>query len=625
MRTSTRLGLVALLALAGCRPPEAVEPEGGVGVASPPATESRSFRLTNEDIDAVVRGVSAARQLPVSHPVGVTRLSQAKFVERLLGRRDADKGAQDLTEESAFLVGFDFVPAPGQRKGLASVDEVLSDQVVGFYDTEADRVFLPDVALHKEGDLFEQRAVLAHEVQHAIQAQRFPRPKKARSSDESLAQLSVIEGDAMAAMGAHIGAEQGAPVGRTLRRLVEVTKKVPLADVTRGEEKRPLDRALDLTRTRLEFPYREGMLFVADVYRAGGFPLVDKLYERFPTSTEQILHPEKYLAGEEPRPVGDPIPPKGYRRATADTLGELDTRTLLAKCVDRATAEKAAAGWAGDRFAVLAGADRHLAVAWISAWDTEQDARELEAALGQNPACFKSNAVGLEKNDYAIGAGVTVRREGKLVAFLRGFRKDEEDSMAKGLFPLVGPEPARRPVSSLVIPPRVKLPEPERGSLRGDVYQNDWLGVVGRTPEGMLGHLEEKGFEFSIERPGVLARGGLLVSTRITSDESNEIVFKEAEDALAQGLGEHNLRIQALGGQAVRTSLGSGVERTFRVLGTRSEIRFVLLPICAGTGSIMFMQAYGDPYARQVLDGWVESFRWINGRNLRACDFLDPK
>ncbi len=51
----------------------------------------------------------------------------------------------------------------------------------------------------------------------------------------------------------------------------------------------------------------------------------------------------------------------------------------------------------------------------------------------------------------------------------------------------------------------------------------------------------------------------------------------------------------------------------------------VLVPICAGTGSIVFVQAYGDPYARGVLDGWMDSFRWTDGRNLTACDFLDPK
>lgn len=48
----------------------------------------------------------------------------------------------------------------------------------------------------------------------------------------------------MVAVGARLGAEAGAPVGRTLRRIAEVTKRVPLASVTRGEGHSKLDNAL---------------------------------------------------------------------------------------------------------------------------------------------------------------------------------------------------------------------------------------------------------------------------------------------------------------------------------------------------------------------------------------------
>ena len=75
---------------------------------------------------------------------------------------------------------------------------------------------------------------------------------------------------------------------RTLRRIVEVTKRVSLATVTRGEENAKLDKALEVTRKHLEFPYEAGMLLVSDVYRAGGFPLVDKMYASPPRTTEQV-------------------------------------------------------------------------------------------------------------------------------------------------------------------------------------------------------------------------------------------------------------------------------------------------------------------------------------------------
>lgn len=612
--------LAALLVCAGCggAGPSTAPPE-----APPAAAPRRIFTLADTTVEQVVRTVSAARQLAPKRAVAVTRLDKQRFVEHLLGKPGDARDPSALTPEAAFLIGFDFLPQPGKRSGIASVDDVLKEQVVGFYDRAADRVFIPDVALASEGELLEQRAVLAHEVHHALQAQHFPKAPKAVSSDESLAQLALIEGDAMVAMGAWLGAEAGAPVGRTLRRIVEVTKRVPLASVTRGEESKKLDKALDLTRKQLEFPYRDGMLLVSDVYRAGGFPLVDKMYASPPRSTEQVLHPEKYLAGELPRPVADPKPPPGYTRSTVDTLGELSTRILLERCLDAPVAARAAAGWAGDRFGVFVGPDRKLAVAWISAWDTEQDAAELTGALGKSAACWHDNALGAAQRDYTIGADVQVRRQGKLVVFLRGFPKASEALTAQ-LFTLAGPEPKAKPLTDLKIPPRVRLPEPTSGKLEGDVYRNDWLDLVGRVPQGMLGHVG-KTIDFVVERPDVLVRGGLSVSTRITSDEENEKTFREVQDSFVEEIGKLQMQVQALGGGPVKTALGAGVERTWRVAGTMVELRLVLVPICAGTGSIVFVQAYGDPYARSVLDGWIDSFRWTHGRNLRACDYLDPK
>jgi hypothetical protein len=452
-------GLLALALGAGCG--HGTTPAGPPRGPEQPAAPAprKAFTLGDGAVEEVVRAVSAARQLSPTRPVDVVRLDHARFLERLLAGRDAEPSPDGaLTAEAAFLLGFNFLPQPGQRGGLSTVDEVLKEQVVGFYSRSADKVFIPDVALASEDELLEQRAVLAHEVQHALQAQHFPDLPEARSSDEAIAQLALIEGDAMVTMGAWLGAEAGAPVGRTLRRIVEVTKRVPLASVTRGEASTKLDKALDLTKKRLEFPYRDGMLLVTDVYRAGGFPLVDRMYTRLPRSTEQVLHPEKYLAGEAPRPFADPRPPPGYELSAADTLGELDTRILLERCVGAEVAERTAAGWAGDRFGVFAGPDRRLATAWISAWDTEADAEELEAALGQSAGCWHENALGLGRGDYTIGANTAVRRQGKLVAFVRGLPERAEAALMPQLFALAGPEPRPTPLTHLPIPPRVSLP-----------------------------------------------------------------------------------------------------------------------------------------------------------------------
>ncbi len=620
------LGLVAVAcAPAPPRPTITASSHGASPAAAGATTES--FRITDQDVEAVVRAVSVGRQLVPTRKVKIAWVEPAHFLDHLFESEGAS-GAPDgsLGGDTAFLLGFNFLPQPGQRAKVASTREVLTEQVAGYYSHRSDQVFLPTTALRSHDDLLQQRAVLAHEVHHAFQAQHFKSILDApeKSSDEAMAHLALIEGDAQVAMAAAVGSEQGVPVGRTLRRLFEAIKNVPLSAVTRGERREKLDQALGVTRARLAFPYEAGMMFVSDIYRAGGFPLVDKLYERPPVSTEQVLHPAKYVAGESPRPIRDPKPPPGYSVAKVDTLGELDARALLGRCVSAAEAERAAEGWSGDRYGVFVGPERHLAVLWISAWDSEDDAKEVESALTHDPSCWQNNALGLSTGDYVVGSEVVVRRSGRLVAFGRGLPAGAGEATALGLFRLVGPAPAPSPLAGVKIPPRVALPEPRNGRLEGDVYTNEWLGMTGRVPPGMLGEIGTD-FDFKVQRTDVLVRGVLAMSFRIASDEQNEKTFLEAEKLVASEAAKADRGVDRLGGGAVQTPLGNAIERTWRIEGSEIEARVLLLPICAGTGSVIFLQVYGDPYARSVLDGWLSSFRWLHGRSLTACDYLDPK
>jgi hypothetical protein len=264
-------------------------------------------------------------------------------------------------------------------------------------------------------------------------------------------------------------------------------------------------------------------------------------------------------------------------------------------------------------------------MAWVSAWDTVSDAREMEQALAGSDACWHDNALGLASDDYAIGSHTRVLRRGDVVAFVRGVPADAEQSELNGLFSLVGPKVRKKPLTDLKVPPRVVLPEPRSGQLQADVYTNEWLGLTGRVAPGMAAHAGGKDLDLLIERDDVLVSGGLAISLRIASDEQNERTFHEVQDAFAAEAAKYGHHAERLGGGPIDTPLGAGIDRTWRVTGTSVEERVVLIPICAGTGSIAFIQVYGDPYARSVLDGWIGSFRWLHGRNLLACDYLDPK
>jgi hypothetical protein len=95
-----------------------------------------------------------------------------------------------------------------------------------------------------------------------------------------------------------------------------------------------------------------------------------------PESTEQVLHPEKYFAGESPRRVRPSVPaPPGSRLVSEGVLGELLLRTLVEEGGGPATE-----GWAGDSWRLWDVRGR-TALAWRSEWETPRDAAEFHAAL----------------------------------------------------------------------------------------------------------------------------------------------------------------------------------------------------------------------------------------------------
>lgn len=614
MKRSRLLALPLTLALSSCgaAPPDRyVSPD----VAPKPAAKPKKqtvYTFSMDDLTYIAGQVSAARQLSVDHTIAIVQLDREAFLKEFrehLKHDDAERQAND-----AFGRGFDL----GQSDA-SEHDDLVASQLLGFYDPKKDKVFVPEVREASREKLIIDSGVVAHEIEHALQAQHFKNVRKPTSSDEQIALLSLFEGDSQLAMAAYFGLEGGAPIGRTVRRLTDATKNVPIAALAKANQAGTL--ALARSQERLDFPYSEGMMFVSDLYRAGGFDLVNAAFADPPTTTEQILHPQKYLEGENGRPIREPKVPSGWTGVVTDVLGELDTRIILARCLDKATSAKASEGWSGDRFGVFKPDADHVAMAWVSAWDTEADAKEMESALNDSANCWSN---GSDQTLAANGERV-VERRGDVVVFLRGVPSTNRSTLKSDLFAAVGAKPTSKRRSSAVIPARVALPEPTKGSVSGDVYQNEWLGLVGRIPPGLTARIGEEDMDLTIDRPNTLIYGGVTISTRVSSDEQNERTFEEFRTGFNQLVEKDGLELDSHGTNSVDTPLGKGIERNWVLRGTKGGMRMILIPICIGSGSVVFIEGYGDAKAKQVLEDWRGSFRWTNGRNLKACDYLDPK
>jgi hypothetical protein len=144
-----------------------------------------------------------------------------------------------------------------------------------------------------------------------------------------------------------------------------------------------LDDAPLAIRETLLFPYREGFGFVASCLERNGWASVDAALRKPPRSTEQVLHPDKYVRDEKPVLVRLPPPAflDDYAVAHATSWGELGFALWLrSHGIPADAAAHAAEGWGGDRVLTLArdgdlDPSHGVGVARF-VWDSEADAIE---------------------------------------------------------------------------------------------------------------------------------------------------------------------------------------------------------------------------------------------------------
>ena len=246
-------------------------------------------------------------------------------------------------------------------------ESMYGEAVAGYYDPRTGRLRIIEGA--QTGNRFLYEMTLAHELDHALEDQRFDLDEDAvaGSDDAALAYTALVEGSASSLMYRYVDARFGDE--ETFGGLA-ASAFAPTGDLP------------PYLMAQLTFPYIQGETFVNRLLELGGgsWDVVDTaLRDRPPASTEQVMHPQAYVEADQPRPVRIARPGGGWRVVRGGTLGEWTTGKLLARAGGTSWTA-AAQGWGGDRYALLArGSDRALVVRWV--WDTPRDAREFLLAL----------------------------------------------------------------------------------------------------------------------------------------------------------------------------------------------------------------------------------------------------
>jgi hypothetical protein len=252
--------------------------------------------------------------------------------------------------------------------------ELLTSQVAGLYDDDTKSMYV----VSKDGGIGPvEEITYAHEFTHALQDQAFTLRKvvgeDTDQSDRTMARAAVVEGDATLLM------------SLWAQRFMSAEDLGAVAGSVDPASEAILARMPAILKDPLLFPYTNGLQLALGAFTTNGYAGVDGLFGNPPDSTEQVLHPEKFAAREAPVAVAFPDDlaarlGDGWKVSLQDTLGEMLLEIVLRDGGATATND-AAAGWGGDRVALVEGPDGAKAVVLDTAWDTPADAAEFEAAL----------------------------------------------------------------------------------------------------------------------------------------------------------------------------------------------------------------------------------------------------
>jgi hypothetical protein len=374
-----------------------------VVLAIAPVTDA----AVRSEVDRLVVLVSAARRLPFKGTLASRAIARDAADAQIAAALAARITTADLGAEEVMLKRLGLIAGAADYAKLWAAS--ASAAAVATYDPATRRLLVPDF-LPLDG----QRVALIHEVAHAIADQRFdlrsflappPQTIVVLSGDATRARLALVEGDATLAT-----MEVTDPSGAFLRptALASLTDRLRAAA---GEGRPPWLAALS------QFVHVDGLLFVARTRARQPWSAIDGLWRDPPASSEQVLHPDRYDACENPIPIPESVMPSlpGFEPPRAsDVLGELVVRAWLATALPPDTAARAATGWGGDRAAVyrpaavrpdggapsaVTGGPSAPALGWLTVWDdggeADDFARAAAAVAGDPNVQRRGEAVAL--------------------------------------------------------------------------------------------------------------------------------------------------------------------------------------------------------------------------------------
>jgi hypothetical protein len=324
-----------------------------------------------EEVAKAVPMIERAVGLKFKVPPKVEMRSKAQVREFVLKQFTEAQAVRDLAGQEAAYKRLGMIP--DTLKLQPFLTNLLEEQIVGYYDPRTKVLYIVEGAAKDIAGI-----TITHELVHTLQDQyiSLDSVQKLRDDNDRLATAqSVFEGQAVyeqiAIMlgGSNIAINLPGGWDRIRDLIRESQSSMPI-----------FAAAPRLIQETLIFPYLSGAEFYRNYKERKPGTVI---YQDMPVSTEQVLHPAAFFVN---RDAPTRVSLGSLSNATStyqNAIGEFETRLFLFEQLnDQNEAVRGAAGWDGDRYAVI-NTPQGPGIVWVTVWDSPVEAGEFFDIAGQ--------------------------------------------------------------------------------------------------------------------------------------------------------------------------------------------------------------------------------------------------
>jgi len=301
--------------------------------------------------------------------VEIVYLNDSEF-RKFLNKNFSEKFSSESVKKNEIflnLMGF-------MSNGRPMIDILrrINNNIVGIvYDEILERIVINKKLKNHQDKLND--LILVFKLREMVREQNYPLKyimKKYREFDDrKLALLSVSTGDAMLIMSLYAKVYTPFPIEAGISE--SGYSSASLLTFSPIKFSYNLDGLPEVIKNYQIMPYIRGLRFVFNILMNKKMKGLKRVLSNPPVSTEQILHPKKYLKNELPVNVKISFIPEKYTLFYSGTIGEYLLNILI---MQKKSYNDFAEGWGGDRFNLFLSGRKYFLV-WKSIWDNEKTAK----------------------------------------------------------------------------------------------------------------------------------------------------------------------------------------------------------------------------------------------------------